>query len=557
MLQALAIRDLAIIRSLDVEFGPGFSVLTGETGAGKSVIVGALAAVLGGRAGADLVRAGSTRGVVDALFDISDHPALTERVRELGYEAPDGELALTREIADTGKTVARVSGRPATVSQLREIGEMLVDIHGQHEHQTLLDPRKHMAFLDAWAGPEHADLQERVFELWQTLSKLQAEIANLNTDTRERARQADLLRYEITEIRDANLDPEEEERLVDELRRLRNAERLRNGVTAVVAALGGDGPTSVADGLASATRALETAAGLDEGLAPIAETLSSARYDVEESHRSLAEYLADLDADPARLDGLQDRLSAISDLKRKYGATIGEVLAYADRAELRLAELEHGEERAEALGVELAKVQAEYDSAAEALSRSRREAVGRFEPTVLAELRQLAMDKAEFKVELTRGQPSGTGLDSIEFMLSANPGEPLRPLARIASGGEISRVMLAIKSAMSSRSPVPIMVFDEVDVGIGGRTAGVVGEKLRSLALSAQVICITHLAQIALCAHAQYAIKKEEDAGRTVVGIAQLNEAERIEELARMVAGQHVSDSVREHIRQMLTRRPG
>ncbi len=556
MLRALSIRNLAIISSLDVEFDRGFNVLTGETGAGKSIIVGALGAVLGGRAGADLVRAGCSRGIADALFDVSDLPEAVAHIEGLGYDVPDGELTLSREVANTGKSSARISGRPATIAQLREIGELLVDIHGQHEHQTLLDPRKHMAFLDAWAGEEHASLQTRVSSAWKTLVGLQAELANVRTDSRERERQADLCRYEIAEIRGAAPAPDEEDCLTEELRRLRNAERLRNGVTGVISALGEESRLSVADSLASASRALEAVTPLDETLAPIARTLDSARYDVEEALRSLSGYLADLDADPGRLDALQERLGVLADLKRKYGATIEEVLAYADAAESRLADLERGEERAEALAAEVVRAQAEYDSAAEALSISRKQAIARFEPAVLSELRLLAMDKAEFKVAHTETQPSAAGRDSVEFLLSANPGEPLRPLARIASGGEISRVMLAVKSATSGRSPVPVLVFDEVDVGIGGRTAAVVGEKLRALAASAQVLCITHLAQIALCAHAQYAIRKQEDAGRTVVGIARLEEAERVEELARMLSGVHVSEAVRDHIRQMLARRP-
>jgi DNA repair protein RecN (Recombination protein N) len=557
MLRALAIRDLAIISSLEVEFGPGLSVLTGETGAGKSIIIGALSAVLGGRAGADVVRSGASRAVVDALFDLSASPEARLLVEEMGYDTPDGELALTREIADSGKSTARISGRPATVGQLRQIGEWLVDIHGQHEHQSLLDPRKHMAFLDAWAGPEHENLLRRTAEAWTQLKALEAELRQTDTDARERLRSMDLCRFQIQEIRSAAPEPGEDERLSDELRRLRNVERLRDSVRATLASLLESGHAPLADLLALAGREIESAAALDDSLAPVAETLTSVRYEVEEAARTLTDYIDSLDADPARLDAVQERLAALSDLKRKYGSSIDEVLAYADEAEARLSALEHSEENAERLTAEVAAARQDYEAQAALLTTSRAEAASRFERAVSSELSQLAMERAEFGVALSSAPPSSTGCDAVEFLISANPGEPVRPLARIASGGEISRVMLAIKSATASRSPLPTMVFDEVDVGIGGRTAGVIGQKMRTLAATAQVICITHLAQIAVCADRQYSITKVEEGGRTVVRVDALDEPSRIEELARMLSGPEVTEAAREHIRQMLARHRG
>ncbi|NLH99460.1 MAG: DNA repair protein RecN, partial [Chthonomonadales bacterium] len=285
-----------------------------------------------------------------------------------------------------------------------------------------------------------------------------------------------------------------------------------------------------------------------------AATISSARYDIEEATRSLTDYLDELDADPSRLDAVQERLATLGDLKRKYGATIEDVLAYADDAVRRLESLEHSEEHAEALKAKLAEAREDYASISRALSESRRSAAERFRSIVENELAQLAMERARFDVRIEPAAPSEAGADAVEFMLAPNPGEPLRPLARIASGGEISRVMLAIKSALAIRSPLPTLVFDEIDVGIGGRTASVIGEKMRALASTAQVLCITHLPQIAACAQTQYGIRKVEEDGRSVVAIEPLDAAARIEELARMLAGADVTEAAREHVRAMLSR---
>jgi DNA repair protein RecN (Recombination protein N) len=554
MLRSLAIRDMAIIRSLEVEFGPGLSVLTGETGAGKSIVIGALGAVLGGRVGADMVRAGASRAVIDALFDLSGAADARAMIETMGFEAPDGELTLTREISDAGRSSARVCGRPATAAQVRQIGETLVDIHGQHEHQSLLDPRKHLGFLDAWAGPGHVALIARAAEAWERLRRAETELRGIETDARERLRQADLYRFQVHEIHGAAPEPGEDERLGDENRRLRNVERLREAVAGVLASLDGPSHGSVADLVAAAARGTEGAAALDSTLEPLSGSLSSIRYDLEEATRALQTYLDRLEADPARLDAVQSRLAVLADLKRKYGATIEEVLAFADDAEVRLAAAESGEARADALKAEIEAARTDQGEVFGALTAARVALARRFEEAVTGGLGELAMERATFRVEVGDAPPGPTGADAVEFLLTTNPGEPLRPLARIASGGEISRVMLAIKSATASRAPLPTLVFDEVDVGIGGRTASVVGEKLRGLAQAAQVLCITHLPQIAVFATTQYAITKVDEAGRSVVRISSLSEGDRIEELGRMLAGAEVTDAARAHVRQMLTR---
>jgi len=553
MLRSLTIRDLAIIDELDVQFGPGLNVLTGETGAGKSIIAGALTLVLGGRAGADAVRSGCARATVDALFDVGASPEAMALVEGLGYDAPDGELLLTREIQDTGKSVARIGGRPATIGNLREVGDRLMDLHGQHEHQSLLSVRHHLDVLDAWGGTELAGTRDSVAELWGRMRDAERRLAGIATDERERLRLADLYRYQIRDIADAKLEPGEDGALSDELLRLRNTERLRQAVHTALQSLHGSDASALGL-LASAGRDLDGASAVDPALQASAETVNAARFEIEEAARGLTRYLDELDADPHRLDAVQDRLDRISDLKRKYGPTIEEVLEFGRQAAQSLAAMESSDADAVALQAELDSCRVRFDAQCSALTDLRRAAAQRFAQLVGHELGELAMQRAGFQVSIEPAEPGPSGRDAVEFLLCTNPGEAFRPLARIASGGEISRVMLAIKSAAAATTPLPTMVFDEIDVGIGGRTADVVGHKLRHLARSAQVICITHLPQIAMVADSQYAITKSEASGRTVVRMSRLEPEDRVEELSRMIAGTEITDAAREHVRELLAR---
>ncbi len=553
MLRTLAIRNLAIIDELDLEFGPGLNVLTGETGAGKSIIVGALSIVLGGRTTPDIVRSGTSRAVVDAVFDVGGIEPFLTALGELGYDATDGELLLTREVQDNGKSLARIGGRPAAISALREVGEWLVDLHGQHEHQSLLSVKRHGELLDEWGGSAIREASMAVAAAWNRMRDLQARLERHETNARERLRQMDLYRFQVQEIASAALHSGEEEELQTELLRLRNVERLREGIAEAVQWLSA-GPASAVDALACAARELDGTTGLDSTLSPVAQAVHTARYDMEEATRTLTRYLEELDADPDRLDAIQHRLSTIADLKRKYGATVDEVLAYGEQAAAELAELEQYDTNTERLRAEIEKARRTYDQSAAHLSRLRHEVAVRFQDAVEAELADVALEQARFEVSVADCVEGPNGRDAVEFLFAANAGEPVRPLARIASGGEISRVMLAIKSAAASRSPLPTMVFDEIDAGIGGRTAEAIGRKMHLLASHAQVICITHLAQIAAAARQHFAISKVERDSRTVVEVRLLDEDERVEELVRMLAGTQVTDAVREHVRSMLKR---
>lgn len=551
MLRTLAIRDLAIIDSLDLEFGPGLNVLTGETGAGKSIIVGALNLLLGERADPDMLRAGAARGSVRGIFDVQREPAFLEFLEERGYAADEGELLVERQIQSSGKSIARINGYPTTVAALREVGEWLVDLHGQHEHQSLLSALKQRELLDAWGGTELAEVAGRVAALWDEMAALRSRIEDQVGAADRRDREIELLRFQLDDIRSAAPRPGEDVELQDELLRLRNVERLRESVTEALQRLKAAG--GVLDTLALAERDVSDAAEMDPRLSPIAEALQAMRFDLEEHGRTLGSYLDSLDADPGRLEAVEERLARLSELKRKYGSTIEAVLAYADKAAETLQDLEQASYSLETWQADLARLQQEFHQACAELSRLRRLAAERFAELVNSEMAEVALERARLEVEVREIEPGRQGAEEIEFLISANPGEPLRPLSRVASGGELSRIMLAIKTAAALRSPLPTMVFDEIDVGIGGRTADAVGRKLSRMAQTAQVLCITHLAQIAANADSHFAIMKVEKDGRAVVRVRCLNLSERVDEIARMLAGDAVTDAVREHARLLLT----
>jgi DNA repair protein RecN (Recombination protein N) len=552
MLQRLSIRNFAIIDRLDIEFGQGLNVLTGETGAGKSIIVDALNLVLGERAGAEMVRSGTERAIIDAVFDISGSTQVQQQVHEMGFEVENGLLYLTREVVVGGRSAARIGGRPCTVAQLKELGDRLVDLHGQHEHQSLLVVARHIDILDEWGGADTLALRAEVAEAYQDLRQRKQERIALQTDARERAHLIDLYRFQIDEIAKAKLQPGEEEELRAQVRRLANAKKLAEAAGSAVHLLAGDERSGLVDLLAAATRSLEEAVTLDERLAPIVETLNTARYELEEAARDLSRYQDNIEFNPERLEQIEERLDVIRALKRKYGETIEEILEYARQTSEKLERLMHSEERGAELDADITRAEERFATLCTMLSSRRAQLAERFSEAVLAELCDLGMERTRFEVQLSPNEPSSLGAERAEFLFAANPGEPLRSLARIASGGEISRVMLAIKSAMARQEPLPTMVFDEIDSGIGGRTASVIADKLVRISRTAQVLCITHLPQIASRADRHFYIEKQEINGRTLVTVFPLSSDERVEELARMLGGTNVTETVRRHAREML-----
>ncbi len=553
MLLELRIRDFAIIDRLDLEFGPGLTLLTGETGAGKSIIIDALALVLGDRADPALVRAGAPQAAVEAVFDLNGAPPeIARRLAELGFEAEDGLLILRREVQTGGRSLGRLNGRTVPASVLQQVGRRLVDIHGQTENLSLLRPAEQLELLDRYGGLEPA--RREFAGLVQRYRRLRAEIDGLRQTLADRDRRLELLGFQVNEIRSARLQPGEEERLSEEHRRLSNAEEVRRRAEAAYAALrqGRPGRPPALDLLAEAALELKALVEFDRGLEAYLSELTDVAERLADLARALRAYAEGVEADPARLAEVEERLKLIDRLKRKYGPTVADILAYAEKAEAELAQTLTGEERLAELEAELAELRAELGRRAGELSRRRREAARRLEAAVGSELAALKLGHTRFQVGFgTDPAPAGeglpveggaaafdpTGIDRVEFLVATNPGEPLRPLARVASGGETARLMLALKVVLAEADPVPTLVFDEVDVGVGGRSGQVVGETLWRLGRHHQVLCVTHLPQVAAFADDHLAVGKELAQGRAVVRVRRLAEAERVAELAAMLGG--------------------
>jgi DNA repair protein RecN (Recombination protein N) len=553
MLRTLSVRNFAIIDRLDLQFGPGFNVLTGETGAGKSILIDALNLILGARAGAEMVRGGADRAVIDAVFDVAGSKDLRRIVEEMGFDLEEDQLFLTREVSASGKSSCRISGRPATVAQLRDIGDGLVDLHGQHEHQSLLIVARHLDILDDWGGKELHALRDEVAAAYKTVQQLRRDKETLETDARERAHLLDLYQFQVKEITDARLTVGEDEELATEHRRVANAQKLAEAAAAAAEAIGGgDTGSGALETLTHAVRALEEAAEMDDALMPALEAVRNATYELTEAERDLTRYADTVEFNPERLEQIEERLELLRTLKRKYGDSIEEILNYGAETAQRLETLTYREERGAHLEADIAKADKRLCDLCAKLSRLRRKAAKDFQEITLTELRDLAMEKARFEVQVEETEPTTRGADRVEFLIATNPGEPLRPLAKVASGGEISRVMLAIKSAMARQEPLPTMVYDEVDVGVGGRTASVIADKMATLSRSAQVLCITHLAQIASRGEHHLYIEKQVVGNRTTVTVTPLSPDERVQEIARMIGGAEVTETVLQNAREML-----
>ena len=549
MLHALHIENLAIIDRLEVAFEAGFNALTGETGAGKSILIDALNLALGERTDISLIRAGAEKLRVNAVFEVPNDPELHALLGELGVEPEDGLLYLSREVHTSGRSIARINGQPVPVSALKALGERLIDMHGQHEHQSLLKPSSHLEFLDRWLGEPALKLRQQVRETVSALRQTERELQEIVAREREREQMLDLYRFQVDEIRAANLQVGEDEQLETEARRLVYAEKLVALAGNAYDALMGE--HGAYDQAASASRNLTEIARIDPSVSPWGEMLESALVQLEEVAHNLRAYAESIEYDPARLEAVIERQELIKRLKRKYGDTIEAVLQYADEAAAKLHALETQTERRAALEAELARLQESAHALCEQLSALRRDGAQRFANAVQTVLRTLAMERAQFTVEVRPKPMDATGADSVEFLFSANPGEPPRPLSKIASGGEMSRVMLALKTVLADAAPVPTLVFDEIDAGIGGRTAHAVGEQIAQLAQHCQILCITHLPQIACRAKHHLLIEKHTDGAATRASVQPLTGEARVQEIARMLAGAP-SETALQHARELL-----
>ncbi|HEY0074606.1 MAG TPA: DNA repair protein RecN, partial [Abditibacteriaceae bacterium] len=577
----ISISNLALIQEADIQTGPGFNVLTGETGAGKSILISALGLLVGERAASEQIGANNgNRALVEGAFDLSNAPQALEYLREAGFTIEDNQLLISREISGNeggsreggsrsagSRSRVRINGRLATTSTLRELGTVLVDLHGQHEHQLLLNPDSHLGFLDAFGDTKHQKLRETVAQKWEIWHGTQKRLDELTRSEQQRAQRLDMLQFQADEIDATAPQPEEDDSLFEERLRLLNAEKLREAALLCSESLSG-GETDGA--LALVRQALKAARGLEEydkSVGAWAGEIESALYELDDAASEARRYSESLEADPLRLEEIEARLHRLNRLKRKYGDTLTGVLAHRARIADELDALSISEEELSDLRARAATERTTFIEVAEKLSQSRRKCSQSFGTTVVTELRELAMDKARFEAQfeahLERDENgSRDGIDKVEFIFSANPGQPLRPLARIASGGEISRVMLAIRSVLASGGQgnkggdvtvgnrVPTLVFDEIDTGIGGVTAEAVGAKMQQLAQHFQVFCVTHLPQIARRADRHYSVRKQSDDEQTSVSVTLLKGEDRVHEIARMMG--HENEANLRHARQML-----
>ncbi|HAM51518.1 MAG TPA: DNA repair protein RecN [Nitrospiraceae bacterium] len=543
MLRQLRIKDFAIIDDLMIRFEPGLNVLTGETGAGKSIIVDALGLALGERAQSDMVRTGKRETVVEAFFETTEHPMIDR----LGIPMEEG-IILRRTLLSSGKSRAYINDTMVNVQTLLEFGRSLVDIHGQHEHQSLLSTENQRALLDAYGKLIRERLEvERLFSAVQSMKK---EISHLTANTREKVQRIDLLMFQIQEIDSSSLKQGEKEVLGEERNILANLAKLKELTNAAYSVLySEDG--SLSERLSSAVSMLRDVSQVDQGIAEILALLESAKPLIEDASSSLRSYRERYDSDPDRLVVVEDRLDFIKRLERKYGEGIDEILRYREDADEELRGLTLSDERLKALEGSLSlQEKLLYEKAAE-LTDLRRKVSGRIAAVVKSILKELGMEKAEFTIEIKPDHLSSTGMDSVEFLFSANEGEPPKPLRRTASGGELSRVMLAVKETLAEVDRIPVLIFDEVDAGIGGRAAASVGMRLKSLARRHQVLCITHLPHIAAMADYHMVIEKIQKKDGVSVTVKEASREGREEEIARMLSGT-ITDISRKHARELL-----
>jgi DNA repair protein RecN (Recombination protein N) len=569
VLTELHITQFALIEELRIEFGPGFTTITGETGAGKSIVIDALSAAVGDRVASDAVRTGAEQAVVEATFDASAAPKALSTAAEAGVEADaDGALILTRVITTAGRHRCRVNGRAVPLSVLREVGDRLVDIHGQHEHQALIREENHLQFLDGYAGPDALALRSDYQQLFAELTGARTAREKLAAAARDRLREVDLLRFQVEEIRSVGLAPTEEDELLATRARLANIERLREGALEANSLLSGAGEETLGavDEVREALRRLGELAALDRGLEDLAASLEATVYQLEDAAARLSDYLDGIEAEPGALDEVEQRLALISRLKRKYGDSVADILRFGDEAARRLAELDSADERLAELDEEVRRLEIEAGALALNLSKLRRAAARKLGQAVTQALGDVGMEHGRLEVELARtsapdGLPDGAGgrwradergIDACRFLFSANPGEPLKPLAAIASGGELSRVMLLLKSICSRGHEIPTVVFDEIDAGIGGRATHAVGNKLAELSRRAQVLCVTHLPQIARVADRHFHVAKATREGRTRVTLEPLGDERRIAEIARMLGAREGDKAAQEHAAELL-----
>ena len=547
MLSLLHIENIAVIECADISFDRGFNVLTGETGAGKSIVIDAISAILGERAYRDMIRTGTTMASVRAVF--TDVPALPW-FQENGV-AYDSEIVIQRQIHLDGKNVCRVNGALVTVSILRKLGIQLINIHGQHDSASLFDEENHLQFLDSFA--DNDTLRLDYAEKYAAVAKLRREIDRMTMDEGEKLRRMETLKYQIAEIEKADLQPGEDEELEDRRKLLQNAEKIADGMNEAVENLyGGDDTDGAAAMLATAERVLARISRFSESISQLHDKVADLMYQVQDVAEEVRDARDDLAYSADELEQIESRLDVIHRLRRKYGATCEDILAYLQSAKQELDEIEFADDHLERLKKKLHKAEKTAWDAAFALRENRKQTAVAMSERILTELAQLDMPRVQFSCEFTELELTGNGADAVAFYMSANAGEALKPLSKVASGGELARIMLAMKNVLAERDQIATLIFDEVDTGVSGRAAQRVAEKLRSVAAHKQVLCVTHLPQLAALANTHLLIAKSERDGRTYTSVTPLDIEGRKRELARIIGGTNITETTLKSAEEML-----
>lgn len=553
MLEYIAVKNFALIEELHIHFSGSFSVLTGETGTGKSMIIDALALLLGGRAQAELIRSGTDKAVVEGVFSLPSADGLRILLEELDLVNEEQTLIMSRELSLNGRNICRINGRIMTLGQYRLIGMVLVDIHGQHDHQALLQEEKHLEFLDLYGGPEHLRLKNEVKILYEDYLETKKQLEALKATEQERLQKIDFLTYQIEEIKQAHIQKGELEELTREVNVLANASKISENLGQAYEQLfGGDRENSAYDLASKALANLQEIKQMDPSLANLVAQLEPALYLLEEGAMQIRDYLEGLDYSAQKLEQSEKRLHLLQDLCKKYGHNLEEVLAYGEKISAELEKWLSSSERIEELGLECAQKRDEYQQKAKLLSGRRKELGQKLEVQVTTQLIDLAMPNVLYSVGFVPTQPSVNGFEQVQFLICPNPGEPLLPVAKIASGGELSRIMLALKTILAEIDGIGTLVFDEIDSGIGGKAAQKVADKLVEISKSQQVICVTHSPLIAALADHHLVLEKEVVAGRTHTHVHELTEKERIDELARMFGGEAPSADLKNYAQKIL-----
>lgn len=550
MLTHLHVKNLALIREVEIDFSEGLNILTGETGAGKSIVIGSVSLALGGKVSREMVRPGADYGLAELVF-LVNREKQKEKLLELGITPEEGQVIISRKISD-GRSINKINGETVTLSQLRETASLLIDVHGQHEHQSLLQKKKHLEILDEFAKEELGPVKEKLAGAFQNWKKLKKQLQEAQMDEESRLREISLLEFETDEIGKAELVPGEDEELERRYRRMTNARKLMEAAGSAYALTGYEEESGAGAVIGRAVRELQSAASFDEELSGLASLLSDVDGLLNDFNREMSDYLTSLEFDEKEFSETEERLNLLNYLKSRYGHTLEEILAYQEKQEQRLAALQDYDRYLQDLEAQLKKAEEELQDLCAEASGIRQ----RYGKMLCEKIKEHLIDLNFLNVEFEMAfeelpEYTAQGKDSAEFLISTNPGEPLRPLMKIASGGELSRIMLAIKTVLADRDEIDTVIFDEIDVGISGRTAQKVSEKMMLIGRTRQVICITHLAQIAAMADSHYRIEKQVEEGETRTQIRRLSEKESIEELARILGGAEITDAVTKNAEEM------